>query len=350
MGKKRHNLFIAYHGTFSNSNGSKEQAQQLYDYLKERDSSLDIFFFPMSNQRNYQRNIAEVMNSDTFIFVAGPGLITLENGKIDPSSHYELLMEIDSFYCMTLSDLSTKAEDALVLGVNHFNMGCVTDLHPLFNGLDHLQANCYEDYENVYTWLKDRLSLKNKNSYLEQNESNEVFKVFRRRSQAFESMNFTNLIAECKTVRAIGISISELTRRFVDPYPIERALLNGAHFELLFLDPNSQETKNREKEEQIREGKISFTTLENVEKILDLKSSLPDKIRNNLSVRYYKAVPRLNFIQVDDISFLQYYGNFAQGIKNPCFVLVKNGDNNPILDYCLDLFERIKSSSWEVEL
>ena len=102
MGKKRHNLFIAYHGTFSSSNGSKEQAQQLYDYLKERDPSLDIFFFPMSNQRNYQRNIAEVMNSDTFIFVAGPGLITLENGKIDPSSHYELLMEIDSFYCICI--------------------------------------------------------------------------------------------------------------------------------------------------------------------------------------------------------------------------------------------------------
>ena len=76
------------------------------------------------------------MKSKAFILVCNENIKTLENGRIDPSYHYELSTEIDAFYALTQLDGGVNVSDSKVLVCGDYNQkrlkGQETLLHELF--------------------------------------------------------------------------------------------------------------------------------------------------------------------------------------------------------------------------
>ena len=101
MGKKQFDVFIAYHGTYE-PNSSYCYAVDLADFLISK--GLNVFFYPYSKKDSYKTNIFEALKSNTFLLLASNNLHRTEEGKIDHKYHYELSVEIDSFYSSSFLD------------------------------------------------------------------------------------------------------------------------------------------------------------------------------------------------------------------------------------------------------
>ena len=133
----------------------------------------------------------------------------------------------------------------------------------------------------------------------------------------------------------------------MNPEALIFALKQGADIEILFLNPDSEYTLQREKEENLREGRIKSITVSNIEYAIDLKESLPDDLKNKFRLYTYDALPRMNVIVIDTDIILQYYANKVAGMSNPCF-LIKKKDISPLYDFCLNTYNSIKEISKEI--
>lgn len=345
---KLYDVFIAYHGSYD-SNGSVNIASELYDYFTKR--NLKVFFFPKSRRDIYKANIIEVMKSKTFILVCNQNIKTLENGKINPSFHYELSTEIDAFYALTQTGEDVSVSESKILVCGDYNKGQESQLHELFANRTHNfinNENREESYEELYEWVMQRLKNKYKtvNAWIANQTTNEVAEVFAKRSAMSQMCNLSEMAAYGKTIRCLGISNSEMTIK-MNPEALIFALKQGADIEILFLNPDSEYTLQREKEENLREGRIKSITVSNIEYAIDLKESLPDDLKNKFRLYTYDALPRMNVIVIDTDIILQYYANKVAGMSNPCF-LIKKKDISPLYDFCLNTYNSIKEISKEI--
>ena len=62
----------------------------------------------------------------------------------------------------------------------------------------------------------------------------------------------------------------------------------------------------------------------------------------------YDEVPRLNLIIIDSVIILQYYANSVPGLKNPCFIIERQEDESPLYDFCVNVYESLKSNAVEL--
>lgn len=348
MFTKFYDVFIAYHGSYD-SHGSMNIATELYEYLVEK--KLKVFFFPSSGRDIYKANIIDVMKSRTFILVCNEHLNTTESGKINPSFHYELSTEIDAFYALTQTGKDVSVSDSKILVFGNYNKGQESRLHELFANRTHNFLNekdRTESYNNIYEWVKKRLDNKfdTANSWKANQTTNEVAEVFAKRSAMSQICNLSEMVACGKSIKCLGISNTELTMR-INPDAIKYALNNGADIELNFLDPDSIYTEQREKEENLREGKIKTITQNNIEVATDIKNDLSDDLKSKFRLYLYDALPRMNIIIIDDNIILQYYANKVAGMSNPCF-LIKRKSVSPLYDFCIKTYESIKELSKEI--
>ncbi len=350
MISKENDVFLAYHGSYD-KNGSKVLADEICDFLLSK--GIKVYYFPKSQKDNYKSNIIEVMKSKVFILVCNENIKTLENGHIDRVDHYELSVEIDAFYSLAQAGESTAMVDSRVFVSGNYEgrEGKEADLHELFKGRTHLFFNKElneEKFVELYDWINSRINSKNpqpdsKNEFNNKKLTEEIKEVFAQRSSMQSHINLAGLVANSKRIRAIGISNSELTTK-IDENAILHALQNGAEFDIVFLDPDSDFTANREQEEKLRPGRIRDITYNNIETAAFFKDDLEDCYKENYRLYKYKAIPRLNIILLDNIAILQYYANFTAGMKNPCFVLEKK-DYSPLYEFCEQNFEKIKQES-----
>ncbi|MBO5942773.1 MAG: hypothetical protein J6Q63_05735 [Bacteroidales bacterium] len=348
MFTKFYDVFIAYHGSYDN-NGSIDIAGELYEYLTQR--NLKVFFFPRCGRDIYKANIIDVMKSKTFILICNEYLNTLENGKINPSFHYELSTEIDAFYALTQTGKDASVSESKILVCGNCNKGQESRLHELFANRTHNflnEENREESYQNLYEWVCHRL--KNKyntaSAWAAKQTTNEITEVFAKRSSMSQMCNLPEMVANAKSIRCLGISNTEMTVR-IDPEAIRFALNNGADIEILFLDPVSEYTSQREKEEGTRDNKIKTITINNIEAANDLKDDLPDNFKGFYRLYLYDALPRMNLIIIDDTIILQYYANKVAGMSNPCF-LIKRQNESPLYEFCVKTYESIKNTAKEI--
>ncbi len=346
MMDKVHDVFIAYHGSYD-AGGSRGQAESLYSYLLTK--KLDVYFFPASGKDNYKANIVEAMRSKTFVLVCNQNIHTVD-GHIDRAQHYELSVEIDAFYSLAQEGQNTNMTLAkvFVCGDYTHTRGQEQFLHELFNNRTHLfcdESKGEGKYEEVYSWIVNNISNTQSSATdsVESYISQEIKKVYAQRSSMNGNCNLSQLIQNSKSIRAMGISNTELTSR-VDAMAVTTALKNGAHIELLFLDPDSSFTRAREEEEKLRKNRIRDITRVNIDTARNFKSDLPQQYKEQYKLYMYRAVPRLNIILLDDVVILQYYANFAEGLKNPCFYIVRE-QNSPLYDFCVQNFELIKENA-----
>ncbi len=341
--KKEYDVFIAYHGSYEKG-GSKEYADMIYDRLTEK--GLKCFYFPRSAKDAYKANIIEVMRSRVFILVATSNLHVDKNRRIDAKYHYELSTEIDAFYALTqISQASVK--DAKVLVCGECRKGDESEIHELFANRTHFY---YEDEEEdtlaqLENWVFERI--KKNITWNETQITSEIKEVFATRASMNQSCKLDDLIAVAKSVKAVGISNSELTAR-INPSAISNCIEHGGKIELLFLDPDGEYTALREVEEGLRKNRIKNITNINIETAIEMIDRLSCN-KENFTLYTYDKQPRMNMIFVDDYLILQYYSNNIPGINNPSFFIEKR-EESPIFLFCQRAYDYLKSVASPIEV
>ena len=337
---KTYDVFIAYHGSYD-LNGSKKYADQIYEYLT--DKGLKCFYFPRSAKDIYKANIIEVLKSRTFLLVCTKGLHTID-GRIDNAHHYELSTEIDAFYAMTQMG-STTVKEAKVIACGEYMKGDEGHLHELFANRTHFYFNGESEVlSSIHSWVLRHGT--ETLSWGETQKTTEIKQVFATRASMKESCHFDDLIASAKSVRAAGISNSELTAR-INPGAIRNCIERGGKIEILFLEPEGTYTPLREKEEGLRPNRIRNITNINMETAQDMRDSLND-LKENLSLYVYDEQPRMNIIMIDDYLLLQYYSNNMPCIQNPSFLIERQKDS-PVFDFCEAAYNYLKSKAKRLE-
>lgn len=348
---KDFDVFIAYHGSYD-KNGSREICDRLYDFLKR--NGIKPFYFPYSGKDIYKANIIEVIRSKTFLLVCNENIHVNESGTISVTEHYELSTEIDAFYAMTQAGNDVRVQDARVFVCGDYSekrkKGQEANLHELFAKRTHFfcdSDNEENSFAEIADWIKSRLVLRKDSDVWQKSQTTtEVKQIFVKRSAMSQQVDLANLVAHSKNIRAMGISNSELTSR-IDPEALKHAIEKGGKVELLFLDPESPFTEQREKEEGLRPNRIKNITINNIETALDFKFRLEEPQKESYKLYKYSKLPRLNVILLDSYAILQYYGNTEAGMRNPCFLIEKQ-EVSPLYDFCLENYRYIKSNAEEI--
>ncbi|MEN8905053.1 MAG: DUF5919 domain-containing protein [Clostridiales bacterium] len=166
---------------------------------------------------------------------------------------------------------------------------------------------------------------------------NQLRQVFSSRSAMYDNISFLNLISKSKKIDAIGISINELTIKF-NRRSFIKLVKSGININLLFLDPHSENTVLREKEELLPENQIKNMTLINLNYMEKLMNELDHP--SNLKVYIYDAIPRLNMIFIDNkYLILQNYAQYTRGEDCPCYY-IQNDDNDGIYQFYYGIYEQ----------
>jgi len=349
MFKREYDVFLAYHGTY-NSNGSKPLADLVYKFLTQL--NYKVFYFPESGRDSYKANIIDVMKSRVFLLITNENLPKLPSGRIDASTNYELATEIDAFYALTQFGGDVSVQDSKVLMSGNYRglEGQEANIHELFSNRTHFFYDSEESLVQLEKWLEERIMAKNEiEEWNKSHTTNESIEVFSKRSSMSQQINLPQLITTSSSIRAVGISNSELTMK-MDLEAIKFAIDKGSKIELLFLAPDSKFTREREIEEGLRPTKIKNITLFNIDNAIDTREKLPEKLRSNYRIFTYDLQPRMNIIILDNYAILQYYANKLQGMSNPCFFIEKQSFNSPLYDFCVAAYEHIRSISVEMEI
>lgn len=340
MIQKIHPVFIAYHGT-NDKNGSGADAQKIYDYL-EKKGLKDCFYFPTANTSRYKANVKEIMQSNLFILVCTNGIARKDNGELDIVRHTNLFVELETFYGLTQAE-EVSRDDAVVVTIGHdFKWGEESKLHPLF--ADRVSSlNCdelnEEQLENIYHWVANRLE-KNRMKR-EAGLSDEVEEVYDKRNNLHHNQ-IQQYIANAKHIRSMGISNAYLAAQ-ERTSSLRAFLKNGGLLEILFLDPESENTIRRAHEEGLpREGRIKDTTKFSFNTLWDISHEY-----EHAHLYLFDQVPRFNAIFIDELLILQFYSYNNQGMDNPVLCIRKKGENSPLYNFIDATFKYLKNHSNE---
>lgn len=341
MLNKRYSVFIAYHGTYAEG-GSRVYAEKIYEYLKGK--GLSCFYFPVSNRNgNYKANIKEIMESSLFILVCTNGIKKERNGRINIREHLDLYTEIDTFWGLTqLGEVTINDSTVVAIG-NDFKKGSESFLHPLFQDRVALFFDDFNEHAcgEVYTWVKDRLKEKEE---LTEGISFEIKKLYSKRNK-IKINDLQELIKKAVKIQSIGISNTTICdMNIMDA--VSEFLKKGGELEILFLDPDSENTRRRTIEECLhRKGRIAVETKKSFDIMLDTINDCECPVYAKLYL--YDLVPRINALFIDDTLILQYYSYNNMGKDNPTLLIERTCSNSPLFDYTKATFEYVRSVSKE---
>lgn len=150
----------------------------------------------------------------------------------------------------------------------------------------------------------------------------DVDSVFPTRSEFTSRLPPHELFDKAHDVRAAGLSLNLLCQQYADEQ-LRQLVERGALFRCLFLDPDGDAIKEREREEDYAAGYLSALTDLNIQILVQrVRQRLPDDARDRLQIATYDEIPRFNLVIVDDqLAVVQPYLPAARGVESPTFVL-----------------------------
>lgn len=343
-------IFIAYHGTY-NDYGSLNKAKELYYFLQS--SGVKCYFFPNESSSYFANTPFAAQKSGKFIFVCNSNITTNEDGSIKNNG---VLQEITTFW-NCIYDGTKSRGDARVYVYDGFTSEEANKLHIAFQGVAHFDENHFSQdkcFDEVLRWVlnkdeSDKGKPEKVNAPIEdKGVSNELKKVFIRRSAMNKSWDLAKMISVARKIECLGISNNEMTLN-MDADILRNALENGTEIELLFLDPRSRFVRFREKEEKQDKNTIKNNTETTLSFIRRMKKSATSGSFTNLKIYTYDGLPRMNMIFIDETHLLlQYYANSVPGASNPCFYIKRQGDDQ-LYDFYHKQYEQIKNGGTEIK-
>jgi Domain of unknown function (DUF5919) len=148
-----------------------------------------------------------------------------------------------------------------------------------------------------------------------------VVAVFASRTEFTAQVDLISLFDRAQRVRAAGLSLNLICQQVPDQY-LRQWLADGGELSCLFLDPDGEAIKAREREEDHLPGNLSVLTRLNIDILSRLRDRLPDPAADRLRLAVYDETIRFNLILSGDHTCIaQPYLPKARGVDSPTMLI-----------------------------
>jgi hypothetical protein len=146
--------------------------------------------------------------------------------------------------------------------------------------------------------------------------------VYASRSDFAAKNSLEELLAGCRLLRASGVSLNLLCQHYPDKH-MRELVRRGLHIRLLYLDPDSEAMRLREKEERYTPGYLTGLTAMNIDIVRDrVLGQLPEEARDRVQLAVSDDVVRFNMMLFDEtVGVIQPYLPVVRGVDSPTLVL-----------------------------
>jgi hypothetical protein len=170
-----------------------------------------------------------------------------------------------------------------------------------------------------------------------------VTAVYTSRTEFSHHVPPTKLLDAAGSVDAVGLSLNLICQQYPDLKL--RALLRRASVRLLFLDPDGDSIKRRNREEGHEEGHLSAWSTGNINIMRRLRDGLPPDAAERVQLRTYDETIRFNLMFIDDqLGIMQTYLPALRGLDSPTFMMQRTGQEETDL---YSVYSHVFSSLWE---
>ncbi|MFD0689021.1 DUF5919 domain-containing protein [Actinomadura fibrosa] len=212
---------------------------------------------------------------------------------------------------------------------------------------DELFAPCppevLADEPTAYGVIDERSELESTADRVSSASHADVTAVFATRAEFSFAHPPHALLDGATTIRAAGLSLNMLCQQYPDQR-LHRLIENGTTLQTLFLDPEGQAIRAREKEEGYTDNHLTTLTRLNIEVLTRLRNRLSSEARDRLAIAVYDETIRFNITLIDDrLCVMQPYLPQARGVDSPTFLAERNSTGTGLYG----TFEEIFNSLWE---
>ena len=149
--------------------------------------------------------------------------------------------------------------------------------------------------------------------------------IFASRSEFAARVEPQALLEDASSVRAAGLSLNLICQQLPDQFLL-RLLTRGAQLTCLFLDPDGDAIKEREREERYEPGTLAALTRLNIEMMTRLRDRLSAEARDRLRLAAYDETIRFNIIIAGNhTAVVQPYLPRARGVESPTLLIRATG-------------------------
>jgi hypothetical protein len=190
---------------------------------------------------------------------------------------------------------------------------------------------------------QERAAIKTPDAAPTNNGMADVAAVFVTRPEFTHELPPHQLFDDADKISMVGLSLNLLCQQYPDRALLEM-LETGSIVQCLFLDPDGEHIKAREREEAHPVGLLTTLTRLNIQTLQRLHGKLSPKARGNLRIRTYDEPVRFNITVIDDVTcVVQPYLPDARGVESPTLVMERN-DGQPA--GLFDTFAQVFESMW----
>ena len=145
--------------------------------------------------------------------------------------------------------------------------------------------------------------------------------VFTSRSDFAAQVEPRALFDGASRIRAVGLSLNLICQQMPDQH-LRGMLTGGTQLTCLFLDPDGEAIKAREREEEYPPGYLTGLNSLNINVMTRLRGQLPAEAQERMHVGVYDETVRFNVTLVDDrICVVQPYLPHARGVDSPTLLI-----------------------------
>lgn len=152
----------------------------------------------------------------------------------------------------------------------------------------------------------------------------EVQHIYRNRTEFNSDFSYARLFEQAQTILAAGISLNAIALTYSKDDLFEAVAERDCKITLCFLDPDGKRCAEREEEEDYPPKTLAHLTSINILIMKTVRSRLENASKEkaeNLEIRVYDLIPRLNIYLVDDtLMTVQSYG-YGRGEDTPTLFL-----------------------------
>jgi hypothetical protein len=148
-----------------------------------------------------------------------------------------------------------------------------------------------------------------------------VVAVFASRSEFTAQVDPISLFDGACRVRAAGLSLNLICQQVPDQY-LRQWLAEGGELSCLFLDPDGEAIRAREREEDHSPGTLSTLTRLNIDILARFRARLPNEAGQRLRLAVYDETIRFNLLLSGDRTCVaQPYLPKARGVDSPTMLI-----------------------------
>lgn len=171
----------------------------------------------------------------------------------------------------------------------------------------------------------------------------DVTGVFPTRAAFTAAMPPDRLFDDADEIRVAGLSLNLICQQYPDQH-LRRLIEGGAELRCLFLDPDGEAIRAREREEGYTDHQLVTLTRMNIAVLERLRDRLTPPVRERFAIAVYDETLRFTIVLVDgELCVVQPYLPHARGLDSPTFVVRRRPDEPGLYS----TFDGIYTELWE---